>query len=94
MDGPELEYERVSMFFPSLNGYVELKRDRDERVYRLPVDLARLPHGQPMALLVVGQNADGYAYHLQEGTITNNVNVRLRPRNGNMDELAERLGRI
>lgn len=94
LDGPELEYERVSMFFPSLNGYLELKRDPDARIYRLPFNLARLPHGQPMALLVVGKNGQGHAFHLVEGTIAPNINVRLRPENGDMDELSERLARI
>ena len=91
LDGPELSNERVSMFFPSLNGIVELQREADARIYRLPSNLLRLPQGQPMAMLVVGQNTDGYAYHLVEGTISANVNLRLKPRSGDMQELAARL---
>lgn len=94
VDGPELSYERVSIFFPSLNGYMELSRDADARVYRLPPNIKRLPRGQPMALLVVGKSADGYAYQLQEGTITDRVSMRLSPRNGTMEALMDRLAEI
>lgn len=94
LNGPELAQERVSMFFPSLNGYLELTRDSDARIYRLPSEINRLPHGQPMALLVLGQNADGHAYHLQEGTISDHVSMRLTPRSGDMEELMERLAGI
>ena len=94
LQGPELTNERVSMFFPSLNGYFDLTRDADSRIYRLPPNMSKLPHGQPMAMLVVGQNANGFAYHLQEGTVDYKVEMRLEPRNGDMDELAERLTKI
>jgi hypothetical protein len=94
LDGPELSYERVSMFFPSVNGVVELQRDADARTYRLPSNFTRLPHGQPMAMLVVGKNAEGYAYHLVKGTVSANVNLRLKPRNGDMEELAARLAEL
>jgi hypothetical protein len=57
-------------------------------------DINRLPHGQPMALLVLGQNADGHAYHLQEGTISDHVSMRLTPRSGDMDALMEQLAGI
>jgi len=94
IDGPELNYERVSMFFPSINGCMDLVRDADARIYRLPLSVSRLPHGQPMALLVVGKTADGYAYHLQAGTISEKVSARLQPRAGDMAELMERLAGI
>lgn len=94
LDGPELANERVTMFFPSINGCMELTRDADARIYRLPFNLNRLPHGQPMALVVVGRNADGYAYHLQQGTIASRVSMRLSPRSGDMDALLEQLAGI
>ncbi len=94
LQGPELSHERVSMFFPSINGYLELQRGADTRIYRLPSNIVRLPHGQPIAMLVVGQNANGYAYQLLEGTVDYKVEMSLEPKNGDMDELTERLRSI
>ena len=48
-------------------------------------------YGEPYTMW---QNEQGYAYHLLEGTIERNVELSLRPRNGDLDELAERLARI
>ncbi|MBK8226167.1 MAG: hypothetical protein IPK70_03195 [Flavobacteriales bacterium] len=94
LGGDELKDEDVHLLLPSVNGCIRLQRDAGARVYRLPPQFYGLPIGQVAQAMVVGERDGRTHYDLVPVSIERRMSLRLEPRPGTLDELAQRVGAL
>lgn len=94
IEGDALEDENVCLFFPSINGMMNLQRDLSVRAYRLPTRFFGLPLGLEAHVMVIGKDGDEYHYAFKEVRVERMMNLRLRPMPGSMEAACDHMKAI